>query len=459
MRQTPHFQALPHLNFRERVRLKVPRDSIAFFGLAWGLIFSAMWTAPAFAKTAAPDLPLPPAYEPPPTRQIRSAAPTSRPTAPTSIPTAPIPSVPPPTSKGPAVSVPPAVVSPPAPLNAAPSTRSPSKEDGAALDKLFQSLGIANGAVRNTEPTRQCEMIVPAARPTNMKSESELLSYISCYSDNPTWTESYLDNYSKYIHTAAMQFGVPETLLTCLLFRESQFNSQAESKVYRVVEKKRGQKTVLKRRQVKGAVGVAQFMPETEKFVSSLLSTLKMPKDKVAFLGDVATSVDMPFTAKDKVYANTALANYEAALRWQGYFDQLKSQNLYRGEAPSKFDDAGARDPKIAVGASAFYLRYIMDLFNDQLSSKNPMPIGNSSHPDIDFMLTIAGSYNMGHGAAINTLRRVEPATTKNWYDHLLRSNPETEGHMRSIRNCSETGNFKPNNGTPQRDCTSGDKK
>ena len=398
-------------------------------------------TSPAFAVRG-DQLPLPPAYVPPPPANLQTRS-----------------------AVGPTATSAPSLVTgtstlPPADPYADAPVQTHSAADIKALNDLINNLSNVSGQVQQTTSPPICSDIQAPApsqsqsspsstgRAANMKDESELVKYATCYSDHPEWTKAYVGEYSKYIHTAALQFGVPETLLTCLLFRESQFNPRAESQIFRRV---RGRNV-----QVQGAVGIAQFMPDTEEFVTSLISSGDMSRAKVESLTDIVTSREPDAPKRDVVYAQTALDNYQQASRWGGYFDQLKSQGLYHGNTPTEFTSETAKNPKIAIGASAFYLRYMMELFQDELSHNQLIANQTGKSPDIDFMLTIAGSYNMGHGSAVKKLRNVKPATSRNWYNRLMKSNSETQGHMRSIRNCVENGNFAPSDGTPPRDCSSG---
>ena len=82
--------------------------------------------------------------------------------------------------------------------------------------------------------------------------------------------------------------------------------------------------------------------------------------------------------------------------------------------------------------------------------------------PSLDFHLAAAGAYNLGHGAAVNMLKKISPPDPKAWKERLLKSREETRDYILSIANCatSATHNpkiaFQPPASDHPRDCENG---
>lgn len=281
----------------------------------------------------------------------------------------------------------------------------------------------------------QSEEPVRSDKNSRFKSVSEIEAYIGCYvvEKDGAYFKAYQTTYKPLIKAAAREFQVPENLLTCLLMRESRFNKSARSPA--------------------GALGLGQFMPITMKFLTKIISKGDKDQETIAELEEVAANASQKFTDRDQAYAEEYLSTYSLAMQWKGYFDRLKSEGKYSGSAPKRFSADGALTPAIAIGASALYLKLMMEFFEADLNPDGKIRTGSVNKPDFDFLVTVGGSYNIGHNAAARMLENVRPPTTLKWRKKLENSNDETGGHIRSIANCLERGSTKPMQGDGAKDC------
>jgi hypothetical protein len=265
------------------------------------------------------------------------------------------------------------------------------------------------------------------------KSSESLGRYVNCYIQNEENNQLYIQQYRPLIKEAAKSFAIPEAFLTCLLFRESRFNKAAKSGV--------------------GARGLAQFMPGTIKFVSGMVAKYDVGDSKLSELRALKSGALGYVSLRDQAYAETYIQGVEFTKNWGRYFEGIRQIGRYNGPTPRNFSLQGALTPEIAVGASAFYIRYIMEFYKERLNSDFLKQAGSDQKPNPDFLLLIAGSYNMGHGAGMKMLERAKPNSLKAWRERMNNSNKETRGYMNSISNCMKAGSFEPMQGDPWRSC------
>ncbi|MBK7890212.1 MAG: transglycosylase SLT domain-containing protein [Bdellovibrionales bacterium] len=292
----------------------------------------------------------------------------------------------------------------------------------------------------NTE-TKKISSTPAAPKNSAFKSEGELNRYMSCYLVEPGRYESYQE-WTPYIRTSAREFGISESLLTCLLFRESRFNPSARSH--------------------SGALGLAQFLRSTMPTITNLIQAGKTDPEEVKRLTELAAKdSNKPQDRKDREYAIARLKSIAVGMKWDSYFNQLRAQKMYKQNTPTQFNRALALNPVTAIGAAGLYLRFIIDHFQDAL--KGHGADGTSlPAPGLDFHLAAAGAYNLGHGAAVNLLKKIDPPDPKAWKERLLKSREETRDYILSLANCStSTANnskiaFQPPASDPPRDCDNG---
>lgn len=289
--------------------------------------------------------------------------------------------------------------------------------------------------------TKKISSTPNAPKNSAFKSEGELNRYLSCYLVEPGRYESYKE-WTPYIRTSAREFGISESLLTCLLFRESRFNPSARSH--------------------SGALGLAQFLRSTMPTVTNLIQAGKTDPAEIKRLNELAAKdPSKPQDHKDREYATARLKSIAVGLKWDSYFNQLRAEKKYKQNTPTQFNKALALNPATAIGAAGLYLRFIIDHFQDALKGKGAEGTSLPA-PGLDFHLAAAGAYNLGHGAAVNMLKKISPPDPKAWKERLLKSREETRDYILSIANCATSANhnpkiaFQPPASDPPRDCDNG---
>ena len=280
-----------------------------------------------------------------------------------------------------------------------------------------------------------------APKNSAFKSEGELNRYMSCYLTEPDRYASYKE-WEPFIRISAREFGVSESLLTCLLFRESRFDPSARSK--------------------SGALGLAQFLRSTMPTVTNLIQAGKTDGVEISRLRELAIKESKkPQDRKDREYAIARLKSISVGVKWESYFDQLRAQKKYKQGTPTQFNKALALNPATAIGAAGLYLRFIIDHFHDELKGRGADGAALPA-PGLDFHLAAAGAYNLGHGAAINMLKTIKPPDPKAWKERLLKSREETRDYILSLANCATSSAhdpkiaFQPPASDHPRDCENG---
>lgn len=371
------------------------------------------------------------------------------------------------------IGVPPRKPPPPESSGAASTVGSYTREDRAAMDEMLaafngvvkqvKSCGVGapvaeascNKSADSPPPVRAVAQEVspkrfsPPETGERFKPMSEVESYINCYLDENDFPPNsagakriaqnraaYFKRYKSIISTAAAEFQIPESYLTCLLFRENQFDLNNQS--------------------VKGAIGIAQLMPGTLVFISNWLtaSANDEKSNKVDFFREALTKDDKSISLKRKEEARVHLMFHDLRKQWDSYFQKLKAQGKFKGAVPSKLNASSAKNPEIAIAASAYYMRFIIDQFEGSLNPSGTVDTDTTKDPDFDFLITVAGAYNMGHGGAAKALTGVRKPTAKKWREKLAKDAPgETKNHMISIANCLEKGSMKSPVGTKEKEC------
>lgn len=298
-------------------------------------------------------------------------------------------------------------------------------------------------------------MITQNATVSPFKSEGDLRKYLDCYVVEAGRMKLVTEKYLPLIAQAAKDFDIPQTLLACLIFRESRFDIKADSGV---VDRKTGKK--LKN----GALGLGQHLRSTMKEISQILSDRyrDIPKlqKKESILSSKPQSELKLQELKDLRYAKTRIALSLRAEQWNTYITNLKAQGLDVGRTPNVVSETTIKTPAIAIGATAFYLQSILIHFRKTLDSTLSLEQGDNDSHNYDVLLAAAGAYNMGPGAAARMLSKIDPPDPGEWIDVLKRSNRETAGHILSIQNCvsppeSRIPAWSAPIGSPNLDCDS----
>lgn len=275
--------------------------------------------------------------------------------------------------------------------------------------------------------TKSTPSLIPAvfgAGKDEFKSEGDLRRYLECYLVEPGRWSVVEKSYLPLIKTAAASFDIPETLLACLIFRESRFNIHAKSSA--------------------GAIGLGQHLRGTMTHISNILKPGN-PKQTANLLEISKMTIEEQMSAKKRTagearkslrFARTKLEDREHRLGWESYFENLEDRKLHRGAVPRVVNVATIKDPKIAIGATAMYMRMIIYHFKKTLDQDLRIDQNDDNDPNYYMTLAAAGAYNMGYGAAQKILSPIEPPNRKKWVEALARSNEETAAHVLSIQNC-----------------------
>jgi hypothetical protein len=149
---------------------------------------------------------------------------------------------------------------------------------------------------------------------------------------------------------------------------------------------------------------------------------------------------------KDRALAKTRLTNRLHAIGWESYFADLDKRKLHKGATPRVISPASVKDPQIAIGATAMYLKMILHDFREALDPDLKVGNNDRQNPNYHLLLAAAGAYNMGPGAAIKILAPIEPPDRVKWVDALAHSNEETAKHILSIQRCIESSASKRGN-------------
>lgn len=320
---------------------------------------------------------------------------------------------------------------------------------------LLDKINIFNG-----KPEPACEERTPAtvvpkfqrttfeksaqSAATSFKSEGDLRKYLDCYVVEPGRMKVVTDKYLPLIAQAAKDFDIPQTLLACLIFRESRFNINARSG--------------------SGAIGLGQHLRGTMADVTRVIGDDfgDIPKLQ-ALHKELSERPEASLSSqelKDMRYAKTRMMGATQAAQWKNYYSNLASKRLHKGPAPKVVSTKTITTPSIAIGATAFYLQSILIHFQKTLDPTLSLEQSDKDTRNYDALLAAAGAYNMGPGAASGMLENIRPPNPKKWIERLKKSNEETAGHILSIQNCLSSPSasgaaWNGPMGSPNNDCDS----
>ncbi len=289
----------------------------------------------------------------------------------------------------------------------------------------------------------------------DFKDSIELTKYLRKYRGGCANApfNAYLNEYRHYISAASESFGIPEVALTCLLFRESQFQANARSRT--------------------GAIGIAQFTTvgrsEVDKHLRQVddLSTLgEQLKNREDFIADYRSKLsrgERPTDWERERYGNFVVERDHMRLgfMWQDYIDSVRGRiganPPWSGPYPTRFTEQRARDPRLAIGAAALYFRRIADRYGRVIEEDDILQKGDT----FDLMVISSGAYNWGWGDLERHLKRKQKQARfngtyrdwmrdqkGNWAELAKGGRSETDRHMESVRRCMESGVDDPPMGT-----------
>lgn len=275
------------------------------------------------------------------------------------------------------------------------------------------------------------------------KSEGDLRKYLDCYVVEPGRMKIVTEKYLPLIAQAAKDFDIPQTLLACLIFRESRFDINARSG--------------------SGAIGLGQHLRGTMADISRVVGDDFSDVPKLQALHDSMSGRESGLSTqelKDMRYAKARMMGATQLAQWKNYFENLSAKELHKGPSPKVVSTKTITTPSIAIGATAFYLQSILIHFQKTLDPTLSLEQSDKDARNYDALLAAAGAYNMGPGAASGMLEDIRPPNPKKWIERLKKSNQETAGHILSIQNCltspsTSTSAWSAPLGSPHNDCSS----
>jgi hypothetical protein len=273
--------------------------------------------------------------------------------------------------------------------------------------------------------------IVMPRDPSELKDDRELRQYLKCYTTSATVWEQIDKTYLPIIESAARTYGLPKTMLACLIFAESTFNPKAESD--------------------SGAFGLGQHTQIANDEFTRILKNdteeeIAENERKVASTPEEVAKWKTMSVATAKIaisHADTRVIQYGFARKWDDYFKDLNRRRIYDGNAPKIMNDQMLSNPAISIGASAFYLHMMMTHLKRNLDKDIVVSRKSADEANVDLLLAAAGSYNIGPGSASYVLRKIEPPDRKAWVEALMKSNEETARYITKIQNCLSPSSSK----------------
>ncbi len=322
----------------------------------------------------------------------------------------------------------------------APALASAADCSASTTDSIKAFMDSMNG----TNSGDGCASVPTSAPYLKVKSEGELIRYVTCY-QLETSEKKYYFEYERYIKAAAREFGIPLTLFTCLLFRESRFNKNARSR--------------------SGALGLGQFTGSGASFVANVLTSGRLAerKKKTCLDKEKAKSEKSLEDRKNCDLADIKQGNLELTASWNSYFSAI-SDSSGKGKmvAPLTFSKNLARQPIPAIGAAALYLRYIIDQLQEQVEkTSSPNQPAIPPEKNLSLLLTAVGAYNFGHNGALSLAEKTASNDATEWVKSLKNAKLETSKHIESIANCAAgtaggpTQAYQPMHGDKEKDCFS----
>ncbi|HMN66936.1 MAG TPA: transglycosylase SLT domain-containing protein [Bdellovibrionales bacterium] len=224
-----------------------------------------------------------------------------------------------------------------------------------------------------------------------LKSQKEIDEYVACYAG--AGYDDYVSEYRPLIQKASEHFDVSRELLTCLLFRESQFLPSNKSHT--------------------GAVGLGQHIKPNILEVNRL-------------------------TAKETQKKKAG----RASKTWVGYLRDVRKTMPDAAYCHTQFDDKGdAQCPTASIGAAAVYLQSIEKCLMKRSTAKT---IDKES--TLNFLVAKAVGYNMGDSLACKTVK--DNPNVDSWLKMMVRApadskkQDEVQDHINAVRNCLQYDNW-----------------
>lgn len=248
------------------------------------------------------------------------------------------------------------------------------------------------------------------------KDQAELERYFECFKVGP---HKLNPTQKKTIEIVSKHYNLPSPLMSCTLFIESRFNTQAISPV--------------------GANGLAQFMPETLLTIVSL----NTPPTKAQLQGCSKEKL----SASEQTYCNALYEQQRYVALWTGLQGKLKTEKLLKDKF--QFNPFSSVD---SIAMSGMYLNYILSTI-DQRSGLAQGKQGNERLIS-EYKLTMA-AYNRGLGKIASMIQKQKETIGRVDLDQIvdeIRINKETSEYMDAIERCLVKNDFRqPMSASPEK--------
>lgn len=258
----------------------------------------------------------------------------------------------------------------------------------------------------------------------SLKNTEDLEWYMNIYRKGckDKYHEKYVTKYRQYIEAASENFGVPEALLTCLLFRESQFdpNASSFSKVEGIAQITGGSVNTINR-----IISSGQMSEKRKKKYKKIIECGPNIKKwdlscrKNGYVGSKKETLKGYWYAKSMIEDVVPLAD-----RWKTYFERIESFSDYQDdymnnkkryrnyETPTAFTKKlGNKYPPNAIGASALYLKTILEGIQERTDGRLDTESAKEA------LIVTAGAYNAGPG---NVWNKIEGDDPSRWKSQIL---------------------------------------
>lgn len=217
-----------------------------------------------------------------------------------------------------------------------------------------------------------------------IKSEEELDVYFKKFvlpCNGPTF-KAYMSEYKQYFKSAAEEFRIPEQLLACFAFKESDFEKNAYNSTTR-------------------ARGLGQFLPSTIRHIDAIVS--RDPDLLPDHERDLQEEKNKENPSRREIeYLEQLVGNASLSKQWENYFkkiDTLDTFKKHRSEypkgmkiPPESYSGIGAKLPANAIGAMGLYLRFISDRIAPTLKQ---IP-GYKGDNHLESVFLVGASYHIG---------------------------------------------------------------
>jgi hypothetical protein len=284
-----------------------------------------------------------------------------------------------------------------------------------------------------------------------IKSRSELINYTQCYTGGTgDFGSIYFSQYAAMIAVASKTFEVPESLVTCMILRESGMDKDSNTpQTVRIPQRARNGR-ITYRITSEAQSGLGQFMNGAMRFVTDVVGTPPITAQPTTQAGIPASrggrfqNLLVAPALPEKAYVDSQTLLGELSGGWQAYYKAIGKP------APRQFGRRDSFDPASAIAATALYARYVASILEENGTPAVHLTNESVSEDALETSLTVAAGYNMGpFGAA----KAIAAAGAKTPSQVRAAVESRTRNHLESIRNCMKKHSTAPPHGSNQKTC------